>query len=86
MGFLVGTVITVLLVGFILSKNPLHIPMILRYSRAESFQRIADRNQSGTFDRSFSEFVKVYSQVRALFLIAFISFCLMVVVIVLKQN
>jgi len=86
MGFLVGIVMTVLLVGFLLSKNPRHIPMILRYSSAESFQRISERNSNGTFDKSFSQFGKIYSQIRALFLIAFTSFCLMIVVIAFKQS
>lgn len=86
LGFTAGLFTTVLVVGFIITKNPHHIPIILRYSSFESFQKIAARDSSGTFKDSFSNFVKIYTQVRMLFLMTFISFCVMITTIVLVSK
>lgn len=84
-GFIIGFVITVLVIGYILTKNPRHIPVMLRYTAMQSFQKIAPREKNGTYSIAFSDYVRVYTQVRTLFLIAFISFCVMVTTILLTQ-
>lgn len=85
LGFVTGFLITVLVVGYILTRNPKNIPIILRYSAMQSFQKIAPRDKNGTYSIAFSDFVRVYTQVRTLFFISFISFCVMVSTILLTQ-
>lgn len=85
LGFIAGFLITVLVVGYILTKNPKNIPVILRYNAMQSFQKIAPRDKNGTYNIAFSDFVRMYTQVRTLFFISFISFCVMVSTILLTQ-
>ena len=85
-GFLFGMILTLVIVGFILTKNPLHIPKILRYSELESFQQIAQRDAKGTYQMSYTEFIRMHSVIRAVFLIAFALFCAMIIVILLTQS
>lgn len=83
LGFLLGLVIALLITGFILTQNPRNIPTMLRYSSFDSFQRISSRAKDGTYDMAYSAYLKMYSQIRMLFLIAFIAFCVMITTIVL---
>lgn len=85
LGFIVGFVLTVLVIGYILTKDPRHIPVMLRHNAMQSFQKIAPRDKNGTYSMAFSDFIKMYTQVRMLCLIAFISFCVMVSTILLTQ-
>lgn len=82
-GFLGGMIITTLVILFILTKDPRRIPLILRFSAADSFQRIAKKNKNGTYQLAFINFVKIYSQVRILSLVSFIAFCTMITTITL---
>lgn len=83
LGFLVGFVISVLATGFILSKNPRHLPIILKYSMLESFERIVKREHPRLQHASFENFIKMYVEIRTIFFVALISFCIMVITIVL---
>lgn len=85
-GFASGIFISVIVTGFILTENPEHLPVILRYSSADSFEKLVPRDESGTYVKSFSSFSKVHSQVRTLFLLALISFFIMVTTIVIKTK
>ncbi len=85
-GFLLGAVIAILVVGFILTKNPKHIPVILRYSSAESFQKIVRRNGEGTYQVPYSNFIKLHARIRTLFLMACVSFGTMVGTILLTYK
>lgn len=85
-GFMFGLLTTVIIIGFIITKNPKHIPAMLRYSSMESFQRIAARDKNGTYQMAFSKFVKIYTEIRTLFAVAFISFCVMIITILLTQK
>jgi hypothetical protein len=78
LGFITGFIVTVLVIGYVLTKNPRHIPIILRYNAIQSFQKIAPRDKNGTYSIAFSDFIRVYTEVRTIFFIAFISFCVMV--------
>jgi len=83
-GFFIGFVIAVLITGFILTKNPRHIPLILRYSTTESFARIANQGKhSKVYYTEFSHFLKVYTQVRIVFYVSFIVLCIMIATTVL---
>lgn len=86
LGFLGGIVVASLVVGFVLTKNPKNIPIMLRYSMTESFDRISRRDKNGTYQLAFSNFIKIYSQVRILFLIAFISFCTVITTVMLNTS
>ena len=77
MGFLSGMVVAVIVVGVVLTKDPRHIPLILRYSPTDSFQKIAQRDSNGTYLMAYSNFVKIYTRVRTLFMIAVIMFMAM---------
>ena len=85
-GFIAGVFSTMIMTGFIITKDPRHIPLILRYSVHESFMRVAPKDSRGVIQMAFIEFLKIYTQVRALFLVAFIAFCLMVVTIALTYT
>lgn len=85
-GFAVGMLVSVLLTGFIITKDPRRIPLILRYSSMESFQKIAPRRNNGVYDMAFIRFLKMYTQVRTLFLMAFVAFCVMVTTVVLTYK
>lgn len=78
-GFIAGIFVTTLIIGFILTKNPRHIPIILRYSEVESFQRLAQRDENGTYRQAFSAFVRIYTRVRTLFVMSFIIFIVMII-------
>lgn len=86
LGFVFGLFTTVIVIGFIITKNPKHIPIILRYSTIESFQHISERDTTGTYQMAFSKFVKIYTEIRTLFAVAFISFCVMIITILLTQK
>lgn len=77
-GFSFGIFLTIIIVGFFITKNPKEIPIILQYSATDGFQKLAEREQNGTYQMSYSTFVKVHTQIRTLFLIAVISICVMV--------
>lgn len=68
-GFLAGAVALIFVVGFVLSKDPRHIPFILRYSFPECFVRV--RAHYAKCQRecllSVEQFNQVYLRVRILF-------------------
>lgn len=77
-GFSFGILLTIIIVGFFITKNPKQIPVILQYNAADGFQKLSEREQNGTYQTSYSTFVKIHTQIRTLFLIAVISICVMV--------
>ncbi|MBU2542194.1 hypothetical protein KJ785_01375 [Patescibacteria group bacterium] len=84
-GFAFGLLIATLVAGLIITKNPRHIPIILKYSSMEAFQKIAKRDKKGTYQIAFTNFIKMYTQLRTLVLILSISFFVMITTIVLTQ-
>ena len=83
--FLSGIVVAFLVTGFVLTKNPRHIPIILRHSSVESFQRIANRQTNGTYEMSYSDFVAIYTKTKTLFAVSFVAFCTVLVTVMLTQ-
>lgn len=81
LGFIGGIIISSLIAGLILSRNPRHIPLILRYSSEESFGKIVARNQHHHYDHSFAEFIKVYTRIKILFYVSFTALCLVILAI-----
>ncbi len=77
-GFAGGVVMSCLITGFVLTKDPRHLPLMLRYSGAESFQRIHARNPQGSYTKPYIEFLNLYTQVRLLALVAIIAFFVMI--------
>ena len=86
LGFASGVLFSVLLTGFVISRDPRRIPLILRYSSDESFQKIAPRDANGMFTLAFTNFLKIYTQIRTLFFVAFIAFCVMVTTMLLTYR
>ncbi len=84
-GFFGGIVLTILVTLFVITKDPQHIPLILRLSTAESFQRITTQNKKGSYELAFVNFIKIYSRVRWLSLLAFTAFCVMITAIALSK-
>ncbi|MCB9798941.1 hypothetical protein H6758_04420 [Candidatus Nomurabacteria bacterium] len=84
LSFASGAIISILIVGLILTKNPKDIPVILRYDSTQGFQRISARTESGTFEHSYSRFVKLHAQIRILALIAMITFFVAITAIVIN--
>lgn len=76
--FAIGVVVALLAAAFVVTKKPSHVSAILRYSPYESFQKIATRNENGTFESGYLSFLKMYHQTKILMLFAFIAFCLMI--------
>ena len=86
LGFFAGVFLTLLVTVFMLTKDPRHVPHILLYSSAESFERIASQDTAGTYTVGFTDFLKIYTQVRILSLIALISFCVMMTTILVSRS
>jgi len=85
-GFITGIIVATLITGLIITKNPKHIPLILRYSTSESFQKIAKRDRNGTYQLAFTNFVKMYTQTRTLFFVSFIALCVVVITTILTKE
>jgi len=76
-GFVLGMLVAILVIGLVVSKDPRRIPLILKYSAADSFQKISNQNGVGTYQLSYSKFMKSYSATRiffSLFIFIFIVF------------
>ncbi len=73
-GFVCGFLFATVLAGFTLSINPRHVPFILRYSVADSFDKIGthDKKRYGRTALSFDHFLKIYFAIRLLFTIVFL--------------
>ncbi len=73
-GFVVGIVLTTLIIGFVVSENPRTIPFVLRYSFPECFTRASDHFEQNQIqcNLSLGQFNKVYVRIRILVLIAVI--------------
>ena len=84
LGFIFGIFLTVIIVGFIITKNPSHIPVMLQYSPMEGFQKLSERDTNGTYNMSYSQYTKMHNHVRMLFMTAIIAFCIMVTTIVIR--
>lgn len=76
--FAAGVLLSTLTTAFILTKNPRHIPLILRYSKAESFQRIGQRDTKGTYITSFNKFARLRTEIHLLFYLMIAMFAVMV--------
>lgn len=89
-GFILGIFVTVAVASFVLTKDVKAIPLILRYSQMDSFLKLVEkrkkREKEGTILLSFSKFLKVYTQIRLLFLITIISFFVMITTVVLTSR
>ena len=83
--FICGVFLSIILAAFISTANPHHIPIILRYSKTESFQKISPRDKEGTYKYAFADFAKIYLKIRLLSLVAFIIFCFMIIVIAITD-
>ena len=73
-GFILGFLFATILGGFILTINPRHVPMILRYSISECFQKIDshDKKRYGYCSMNFDHFLKVYFAIRLTFTLVFV--------------
>lgn len=81
--FLFGFLISVLIIGFIITENPKHLPIILRYSLFDSFNKIATCDRGGTFKEPYSKFVKLYTRVRFFFLASVLVFVSILIAVVM---
>lgn len=86
LGFIFGILLTVLIIGFLITKNPSHIPVILKYSATDGFQKISERDTTGTYNMSYTAYTKMHTQIRSLFLLAMITFFVMVTTIVIRAQ
>ncbi|MCX6781475.1 MAG: hypothetical protein NT003_05190 [Candidatus Magasanikbacteria bacterium] len=73
-GFILGFLFATVLAGFTLSINPRHVPLILRYSILDSFQKISvhDSKRYGRFELEFNHFIKIYFAIRLAFTLIFL--------------
>lgn len=85
-GFLSGCIITIIIVGFILSEDPQHIPTMLRHSCPEGFKKIQTKNHMSVCVLSYTKYEKIYLRVRVLFFGSMLAFCVMVTTILLKKS
>ena len=84
-GFLAGCFLTLIVVGFILSEDPKHIPIMLRYSCETGYQKISQKDGSSTCIFSYAQYEKIHNRVRILMFGSFLSFCVMVTTILFTQ-
>lgn len=82
-GFASGFILSILVTGLIISKNPRSIPVILRYNKTAGFEKISKQDSAGIYQQSYSKFTKQHKIIRSLFasalalLFAFIILSLM---------
>lgn len=77
-GFLTGCILTLIVIGFILSEDPKHIPTMIRYSCEEGFQKISGKDKGSSCILSYHIYQKIHTRVRIFMFLSFISFCTMV--------
>ncbi len=70
-GFIIGILVSMLILGFMLSKNPRAIPFVMRYSFPECFHRANEHfsKKKIVCEISVVQFHKVYVRIRILFLL-----------------
>ncbi|MFH0818373.1 MAG: hypothetical protein V1898_00010 [Patescibacteria group bacterium] len=75
-GFGFGFFISTLVHGFLISDSPGHLSTILFQNRAESFEKInaIKRKANGTYNVSFSDFIKIVDRTRFVFSLALLVF------------
>ena len=82
-GFIFGILFATLIIGFIITSNPRHIPTILRYSPYDGFQKIGHRATDGTYQTSFTEFMKHHTRVRMVTSAAITAFSILIIIALL---
>jgi hypothetical protein len=85
-GFLVGSLVTIIIIGFVLSQNPNHLPLILRYSCPNGFNKLLGwhKDRNTICPLTYEAYEKIHARVRVLFLSSFIVFCVMTSLILWK--
>ena len=88
LSFILGAVVAMLIIALVYSENPRHISFMLRHTSAHAFQKASKkkRDKQGTYKTSYTQFVRMYLMIKLSFFIAFTSFCLMVITILLTAN
>lgn len=85
-GFLFGFIIAIFILALIVSENPRHIPILLRYDQCKSFEKIHKLNTKFQYDQSFCSFVKKYHTVRTSFYLVVLFFSLALIGSLFIQN
>ncbi|MFH1286903.1 MAG: hypothetical protein ABII02_04095 [Candidatus Magasanikbacteria bacterium] len=88
LSFILGAVVSMLIIALVYSENPKHISFMLRHTSAHAFQKTSEnqRDNGGTYTKSYTQFVRMYLLIKLAFFIAFACFCIMVVTILLASN
>lgn len=80
-GFLTSTIIHL----FITTDVPRAIPLMMTRGVAESFQKIAPRDEKGAYELSYTAFQKEHSRVRIAFYSAFLAFLVVIGITLLRS-
>ena len=80
-GFLAATGIYIIL----LAEEPSHIPKMIIHKPNVCFDKIATKNEKGTYQTSYSEFQKTYNKVKILFYLTILVFLLVAGISLLKK-
>lgn len=80
LGFLASTFIHL----FVVTDVPRQIPLMVTKSASDSFQKIAIRDESGSYAQSYTTFQKEHSRVRVAFYLALNTLLLVILFAILK--
>lgn len=83
-GFAIGFGASTMIHLFLMSDNPRQLPTMISNNVTTSFDKLAPRNQEGSYSISYTEFSKQYSKVRMTFYSMVMAFFLLVVVAIVR--
>lgn len=78
-GFIVGFIGATAIYLLIMSEEKAHVlSMVFSTTPTSSFQRLANRNTDGTYEMSYTDFLRGYNRVRVLFFSCMLLFLLFI--------
>ncbi len=78
-GFVVGLLMALLISALIITERPIDYPLLLFYNKSKGFEKMAKQDDDGTYNDSYSRFIKMYYHAR-LSLFFFVSLFFVVVI------
>lgn len=83
-GFGFGFFVSTLMHAFLITDNPRQVPSMLLRSPAKGFEQLHEKGQSGTYEVSYSSYMKKATHVKFVFGIALTVFAIIVLVAMLQ--
>lgn len=83
-GFAIGFAASTIVHMFVTAEHPRQIPHILTKPSVQAFDKVAPRNDKGSYMISYTTFDREYHRVRSLFYVVVLAFLLVVVLAMLR--